>query len=114
MRDHPGLVHAGPRRSGSGTAAPADPGQALERIAADLEVAATTREAQLKGLPAATTPVAVAHRESVQRILAAIRAAQAELAAGTYGSCHRCGGRADLDLALSRPWSPLCGPCALR
>ena len=114
MRDHPGLVHAGPWRPGAGAAAPAARALARRRRAAHLLGAPTTREAQLKALPAATTPVAVAHRESVQRILAAIRAAQAELAAGTYGSCHRCGGRADLDLALSRPWSPLCGPCALR
>lgn len=114
MRVHPGLGHAAPRRSGSGTAASPGLNQALDRIAADLEVAAAAREAQLKALPPPATPVALAHRESVQRILEAIRVAQAELADGTYGSCHRCGGRADLGLALDRPWWPLCGSCAHR
>ncbi len=107
-----GHPHAGPARSGPGTAAPPDAVQVLERIAADLEVAAAARQAQLQALPPPTTPVAVAHRESVQRILQDIRAAQAEIADGTYGTCRRCGARADLTVALSRPWAPLCGSCA--
>lgn len=129
MRVHPELVqaeqtqakqiqaghpHAGPTRSGSRTTAPPDTVEILERIAADLEVAAAARETQLEALPPPTTPVAVAHRESVQRILQDIRAAQAEIADGTYGSCRRCGARADLAVALSRPWAPLCGSCAQR
>lgn len=114
MRVHPGLSPAGLTQSGSGTIPPPDDGQLLERIAADLELAATAREAQLRALPPPTTPVAVAHRESVQRILQDIRAAQAELADGSYGSCRRCGARTDLALALSRPWAPLCGSCSAR
>ena len=114
MRVQPGLVPSGRTQSGSGTGYPPDAGQLLERIAADLELAATAREAQLRALPPPTTPVAVAHRESVQRILQDIRTAQAELADGSYGTCRRCGGRADLALALSRPWAPLCGPCSAR
>lgn len=107
-----GHTHAGPTRSGSEAAAPPDAVQILERIAADLEAAAAAREAQLKALPPPTTAVAVAHRDSVQRILQDIRAAQAEIADGTYGTCRRCGARADLTVALSRPWAPLCGSCA--
>jgi RNA polymerase-binding transcription factor DksA len=80
----------------------------LDRVAADLEAAATARENQLNALPAATTPVARAHRDSVQRILNAIHAAQAQLVAGTYGDCHRCGRRAEPDTVLTRPWAPQC------
>ena len=111
MRVYPGLA---PSPSSAPASSRPEPGPPHARIAADLEVAAAAREAQLKALPPATTPVAVAHRESVLRILDAIRAAQAQLADGTYGTCHRCGGRADLHLALSRPRSPLCGSCASR
>lgn len=89
------------------------PSHVLERIAADLEVAATARESQLNNLPTATTPVAAAHRDSVRRILDAIRCAQAQLAAGTYGNCQRCGRRADPTTAVTRPWAPQCATCSL-
>jgi DnaK suppressor protein len=89
------------------------PSHVLERAAADLDAAATARESQLNNLPNATTPVAVAHRDSVRRILDAIRRAQAQLAAGTYGSCIRCGRRADPATALARPWAPQCATCSL-
>lgn len=89
------------------------PSHVLERAAADLEAAAHARENQLSQLPTATTPVAAAHRDSVRRILDAIRCAQAQLAAGTYGTCIRCGRRADPATALTRPWAPQCATCSL-
>ena len=87
------------------------PTHVLERVAADLEAAAASRKAQLAALPPARTPVAAAHEASVRRILAAIRAAQARLADGTYGDCQRCWRPADPQLALTRPWAPLCATC---
>jgi RNA polymerase-binding transcription factor DksA len=108
MRVHPQLAPADARAGGH------FPNHVLERIAADLEVAAAAREEQLKALPPATGPVAVAHRDSVLRILDAIRTAQAQLADGTYGDCRRCGGRADCAAAMSRPWAPLCDSCGRR
>lgn len=94
------------------------PAHVLDDVAIHLEVAAAAREAQLDALPPAFTPamalVAKAHRESVHRILNAIRAAQAHLAAGTYGQCSSCGRGPDVDSDVSRPWAPLCGACARR
>ena len=107
MRVHPQLAS-------QATASASFPRRVLDRVAADLEAAATAREDQLSALPAATTSVAVAHRDSVQRILNAIRAAQAQLAAGTYGDCHRCGRRVDPDTGLTPPWTPRCARCAPR
>ena len=86
----------------------------LDDIAAGLRAAAEARQAQLAALPPPTSPVAIAHRDSVQRILEAIRHAQAQVEAGTYGDCQRCGGRADLDDAVIRPWAPLCRACGHR
>jgi DnaK suppressor protein len=86
----------------------------LDHIAAELRNAEVARQAQLDALPTATDPVAVAHRDSVRRILDAIRHALSQLAAGTYGDCHRCGARADLDLPTARPWAPLCRACGRR
>jgi hypothetical protein len=108
MRVHPQLAPADARADG------AFPSHVRERIAADLEVAAAAREEQLKALPPGTGPVALAHPDSVRRILDAIRTAQAQLADGTYGDCCRCGGRADQAAAMSRPWAPLCDPCGRR
>jgi RNA polymerase-binding transcription factor DksA len=88
------------------------PEHVLEQVAADLEAAATARENQLMNLPPATTPVAAAHHQSVRRILGAIRSAQAELAAGTYGDCRRCGRRASAATDLTRPWTPQCDTCS--
>ena len=87
------------------------PAPVLERVVAELEAAATAREAQLAALPPARTPVATAHEASVRRILAAIRAAQAQLADGSYGGCERCGRPADPHLVTARPWAPRCGAC---
>lgn len=94
------------------------PQPVLDQVAAELEAAAAAREKQLADLPAvspaAVTPVAAAHRRSVRRILDAIRSAQAQLAAGTYGDCHRCGRRAEPTTDLTRPWAPACASCNRR
>lgn len=83
----------------------------IDEIAAGLQAAAEARQAQLAALPPPSSPVAIAHRDSILRILEAIRHAQAQVADGTYGDCRRCGGRADLDDAVVRPWAPMCPAC---
>lgn len=85
--------------------------EVLHRVAAELEVAAATREHQLQLLPPARSAVAQAHQDSVRRILTAIRTAQAQLRRGTYGDCCRCGRRTDLADVPRRPWAPLCETC---
>ena len=90
------------------------PRHVLDRVAAELQVARAARELQLSALPTAATPVAVAHRDSVRRILDAIRAAQDQLDAGTYGDCRRCGRGAGPATDLTTPWTPLCARCAPR
>ena len=107
MRAHPSL----PRRIGAGSPAL---DAVLDRIADELDAAAAARHHQLLALPPASSPVAQAHHDSVRRILTAIRAAQEQLRAGTYGDCHRCGRPADLAEVPLRPWAPLCGPCESR
>ncbi|MFA4930170.1 MAG: hypothetical protein WC558_16770 [Patulibacter sp.] len=102
-----------PRTETPATTSGSFPSHVLERAEADLDAAGIARENQLNDLPTATTPVAVAHRDSVRRILDAIRHAQAQLAAGTYGDCIRCGRRADPATALARPWAPQCATCSL-
>jgi RNA polymerase-binding transcription factor DksA len=105
-------VRVHPQLACQATASTSFPRHVLDRVAAALESAATAREDQLSALPSATTPIAVAHRDSVQRILNAIRAAQTQLAAGTYGDCHRCGRRVDPETGLTPPWAPRCATCA--
>lgn len=93
------------------TAVPLD----LDAVALDLDVAEKARAKQLAGL--AQDPadeVAVLHRESVERVLGEIRAAQRRLAEGSYGTCTGCGqpiaaGRLEL-----RPWASTCTTCAAR
>ncbi|HEX4977083.1 MAG TPA: TraR/DksA C4-type zinc finger protein [Nocardioides sp.] len=100
-------LHAHPDRS----TAPA--GLDLTTIARELDVAAKARQAQLTALP--TDPadeVAVLHRESVERLLGEIHAAQRRLEDGTFGTCTRCRqplapGRLEL-----RPWAATCTGCA--
>lgn len=87
------------------------PDAVLQRIADELDAHAAARESQLDALPPATTIVAQAHRDSVQRILAAIHAAQARLRAGTYGDCVRCGRSCRLTAVPPRPWAPVCQQC---
>lgn len=87
----------------------------LAAVALELDVAETARARQLAALP--TDPsdeVGVLHRESVERVLTEIRAAQQRLADGTYGTCAGCAlpiaaGRLEL-----RPWATTCTSCAAR
>ncbi len=52
-------------------------------------------------------------RSAVDR-LAEVDAAQARLAAGTYGRCERCGRRIPGDRLAARPTARLCLECAAR
>ena len=87
----------------------------LAAVALELDVAEKARARQLAALP--TDPsdeVGVLHRESVERVLAEIRAAQQRLVDGTYGTCTGCRlpiapGRLEL-----RPWATTCTRCAVR
>lgn len=87
-------------------------------LADQLRAAAQARRAQLASLPndpsLVTSPVAAAHRSSVARILDSIEAAQARLAAGTYGFCTRCEHGIDERSLQLRPWTTLCDPCIRR
>jgi RNA polymerase-binding transcription factor DksA len=104
MRAHPLL----PRGTSTTTSAP---DAVLRRIADELDAHAAARERQLDALPPATTVVAQAHRDSVRRILDAIRTAQVQLRAGTYGDCVRCGRSCRLTAVPPRPWAPVCDLC---
>jgi DnaK suppressor protein len=100
-------VHATPQRP--------DLAQALDTFRAWLDEAATSRQRQLDDLPPAQTdPVAAAHRDSVERILLEIRAAQRRLEDGGFGSCRRCGTAIPVERLELRPWTPVCVPCAAR
>lgn len=78
-----------------------------------LAAAAAQRERQLDELPPTHGDlVAEAHRASVARILAEIRAAQQRLLAGTYGTCTRCGARIVAERLEVRPWATHCAWCA--
>lgn len=83
-------------------------------IAHDLNVAAQSRRAQLAALPRDTSPVDVAHRASVTRILDSIMAAQERLAAGSFGTCSHCFDRIDDRSLQCRPWTDLCDRCIRR
>src|SRR5690349_15765620 len=104
MRAHPPLLR------NAGAAVPL-PDAVLDRVADVLAAAAAAREVQLRALPPVSDLVARAHRDSVRRILTAIRAAQEQLRSGTYGDCDRCGRRCDLSEVPPRPWAPLCRSC---
>lgn len=80
-----------------------------------LDEAAARRQRQLDLLPPSEGDlVAEAHRASVERILADIRAAQERLASGRYGVCQRCHSRIPSERMRLRPWSPYCVQCADR
>ena len=87
----------------------------LAAVALELDVAEQARVRQLAALPAdPADEVAVLHRESVERLLAEIRAARQRLEDGTYGTCTACRrplapGRLEL-----RPWAATCTSCAAR
>ena len=88
--------------------------QVADGFAAVLADAAAARRAQLQRLPEDPSPVARAHRASVERILEAICSAQARLAAGTYGACRRCELGIDPESLRLRPWTATCDACGGR
>ena len=57
-------------------------------------------------------PVAGAHRDGLERILAEIHAAQERLDDGRFGICQGCGAAIPVERLELRPWTPLCVPCA--
>lgn len=81
-----------------------------------LLAAADARSRQLAALDSRhdPAPVAVAHRQSVERILSEIVAAIGRMEAGTYGDCTACGGTVELQVLVDRPWSSRCDWCASR
>lgn len=95
-------------------ASPSPSSQDLDILAAQLREAAEARLTQLEALPHDTTLVAAAHRASVARILHSILAAQARLAAGTFGVCSSCAHGIDARSLHCRPWTDLCDRCIRR
>jgi DnaK suppressor protein len=78
-----------------------------------LTAAEQAREQQLSSLPALPGDlVADAHRASVTRILAEIRAALGRIEQGSYGTCARCGSTIPVERLELRPWTALCVHCA--
>lgn len=87
--------------------------QVLDTFRISLDDAATSRRRQLDDLPSShDDPVAAAHRDGLERILAEIRAAQERLDAGRFGSCQGCGTAIPVERLELRPWTPTCVPCA--
>ena len=90
-----------------------DQEQVLDTFRISLDEAATSRQRQLEDLPSShDDPVAAAHRDGLERILAEIRAAQERLDAGRFGICQGCGAAIPVERLELRPWTPICVPCA--
>ncbi|SDT70899.1 TraR/DksA C4-type zinc finger protein [Jiangella sp. DSM 45060] len=91
---------------------PADVRQGIDTVLKDAE---TSRQRQFDDLPPPCdgdpTP-ASAHRQTVARILAEIRAARQRLADGTFGLCERCRKRIPAERLELRPWTSVCVRCA--
>lgn len=84
----------------------------IDEELARYEAARTEQLEQLEST--SEDPIAVAHRESVVRILGEIRTARRRLAAGLYGSCVVCGGGIAAERLELRPWTTTCISCARR
>ncbi len=94
---------------------PARPDLDLEAVRLDLDIAETARTRQLANLPQVPTDVVAAmHRESVQRVLDEIRAAQRRLKHGTYGICTACREPIPSARLELRPWAATCTRCGAR
>lgn len=88
-------------------------GRSPAEVDDDLARYEAIRVQQLEELdPTAQDPVAVAHRESVIRILGEIRTARSRLAAGQFGLCARCGLTIAAARLEARPWTTHCIGCA--
>lgn len=104
-------IHATP--SSARSSRPAISPETRDALAASLEAAAASRERQLAELPPARGDlVAAAHRDSVERILSEIRAAQARLETERFGRCERCSVAIPPARLELRPWTALCVGCA--
>jgi RNA polymerase-binding transcription factor DksA len=87
--------------------------QVLTPFRISLDAAATSRQRQLDDLPSShNDPVAAAHRDGLERILAEIRAAQERLDADRFGLCQGCGKAIPVERLELRPWTSRCVPCA--
>ncbi len=87
--------------------------QVLDTFRISLDAAATSRQRQLDDLPSShDDPVAAAHRDGLERVLAEIGAAQERLDAGRFGSCQGCGTAIPVERLELRPWTRTCVPCA--
>lgn len=80
-----------------------------------LTEAAAVRRGQLDGLPSGEDDeVAAGQRASLEQTLDEITAAQGRLAAGTFGTCTRCGSTIPGERLELRPWAATCVGCARR
>jgi DnaK suppressor protein len=90
-----------------------DQERVLDAFRISLDDAATSRQRQLDDLPSShDDPVAAAHRDGLERVLAEIRAAQERLDADRFGICQGCGTAIPVERLELRPWTPICVPCA--
>jgi RNA polymerase-binding transcription factor DksA len=89
-----------------------DLGQSTHAIRAALDDAAAARQRQLDDTPhVPDDPVTGARRDRLEQTLAEIRAAQARLETGSFGSCQRCLAPIPVERLELRPWAPHCVPC---
>lgn len=73
------------------------------------------RRRQLDQLPDdRLDPVAIAHRDSVERILEEVTTARRRLATGQYGVCLGCDESIDPERLEFRPWATRCTGCSRR
>lgn len=87
----------------------------VARIDATLVELELEREAQLASLPDARGDlVAIAHQESVARILAEIGDARRRLREGNHGVCADCHGTVTEERLEALPWATRCADCARR
>lgn len=84
-------------------------------VRALLEEREAARLRQLDALPVISeNPIALAHRDAVERILADLRRAHRRLEDGLYGVCSECAEDISAERLRIWLWSPVCARCANR
>jgi RNA polymerase-binding transcription factor DksA len=87
----------------------------LDSFRSSLEAAAASRRRQLDDMASVHGDLVVgAQRDSLERILAEIGAAQERLDDDRFGLCQGCGAAIPLERLELRPWAPVCVGCAAR
>ena len=78
------------------------------------EIEAARRRSSTRCTRATETPVALAYRATVDRILQEVRAARQRVLAGRYGICTGCDGEVPAHGCEQLPWAATCARCSRR